>query len=362
MATRTRAAELTPKQRERLQDREVRRALLTYNYLRLIVNAPVVLLIGTMIAWWAFDGDIPTSISGYYATPVRDVFVGAMVAIAFCMIIYKGTLRLEDYSLNLFGIFAIFVALVPSNLADVLAGETADEVRTGLRGSLIAAVCTLVIFGIIDLVKVSHGDEWRALFRIRGQKVWPWLAAVLASLGALAFAVLLTLRFIQDDDYGWVHNFAAIALVACLVIAVSSHGWPDHSIVGKERIEDIAPQSTGIYRLIVLIMVAAGLAFGVIKLVHTGWFDVECGPFGPRHRVDRDPAVPLVLGAPNEAAVVPPSGTAARRHGQVTAIRQGVSAAAPTSRGGRCRRCRGRSRPARCGRRPGPCRPSSCTG
>jgi hypothetical protein len=62
--------------------------------------------------WWL---NIPaqTSLSAYYHTDLRDVFVGVLVAIGFMLLLYKGFSRAEDWALNLAGVLAMGIAFFP---------------------------------------------------------------------------------------------------------------------------------------------------------------------------------------------------------------------------------------------------------
>ena len=59
-------------------------------------------------------GCFQTSISAYYYTPVHGVFIGALVAVGTCLICLRGNTDAEDILLNLAGMFAPVVALVPT--------------------------------------------------------------------------------------------------------------------------------------------------------------------------------------------------------------------------------------------------------
>lgn len=75
-------------------------ALSTYRYLRwLLILLPAVLFFVT-IATAIQQRTLEPSISAYYGGPVRDVFVGAIIGTAACMVAYKGASRLEDYTLE----------------------------------------------------------------------------------------------------------------------------------------------------------------------------------------------------------------------------------------------------------------------
>jgi hypothetical protein len=54
------------------------------------------------------------SISAYYYTPVRAIFVGALVALGVCLVCLRGSTPIEDVLLNLAGMLAPVVAFVPT--------------------------------------------------------------------------------------------------------------------------------------------------------------------------------------------------------------------------------------------------------
>src|SRR5688500_3033316 len=93
----------------------------TYRYLQIIMVVPAAwLLLCLLAAWGLMDAD-HDSISDYYGTPLRDVFVGALMACGICMVAYKGESKLEDYALNFAGFNAFLVALVPNSYPQILA-------------------------------------------------------------------------------------------------------------------------------------------------------------------------------------------------------------------------------------------------
>ena len=92
----------------------------TYRYLRMGMIGAVVLL-GASIIVEHFNAPghcWQTSISAYYYTPAREVFVGTMVAVGFALIVIKGRGTFEDVALNFAGMMAPLVAFAPTT--DVL--------------------------------------------------------------------------------------------------------------------------------------------------------------------------------------------------------------------------------------------------
>jgi len=93
---------------------------LTYVNLRvgmaiLAFSLPVVLMLWSTLK----NEKLLPSISAYYHTPMRDLFVGVLVAIGACLYLYKGFSDRENKALNCAGIFAVAVAFLPTCIPDI---------------------------------------------------------------------------------------------------------------------------------------------------------------------------------------------------------------------------------------------------
>src|SRR5690349_9423078 len=62
----------------------------------------------------AAPGCFQQSISAYQYTPVRGFFVGVTFALGICLICLRGSTEIEDALLNIAGMLAPVVALVPT--------------------------------------------------------------------------------------------------------------------------------------------------------------------------------------------------------------------------------------------------------
>ena len=87
----------------------------TYFTLRLSMGAsalafPVVLSLG---GWLVADLPYQRSLSDYYYTRMGDIFVGMLIAIGASLTVYAGYSRQEDRILNVAGVLAVVVALIP---------------------------------------------------------------------------------------------------------------------------------------------------------------------------------------------------------------------------------------------------------
>ncbi len=161
---------------------------LTYSYLDLRktvgwigILLPFTLMFGLLIL---FNGeDMPTSISHYYHTSMRNVFVGALCAVALFMFFYCGYNKLDDWAGNIAGFFAIGVAWVPTTEG---VGET-DLI--GLIHYTCAAIffLTLASFSLILFTKTkkefkitSRKKKRNLVYRICGIIIIVCLIAIVA--------------------------------------------------------------------------------------------------------------------------------------------------------------------------------------
>jgi hypothetical protein len=128
------------------------RSFFTMRWGLLTVGAlfPAVLRIGEQIA--APHHAQPLSISGYYHTHMRNILVGALVALGLLLFLYKAFNKLENLLLNTAGIAAVGVALFPTE-PDI--GAT-DGSTTGY---LVHGWFALVAFAAMGIVAVSFAGD-----------------------------------------------------------------------------------------------------------------------------------------------------------------------------------------------------------
>ncbi|VVJ24483.1 Uncharacterised protein [Amycolatopsis camponoti] len=124
------------------------RTSITKTYLALRWGMAGIGLILPFFLWivgpWVTSGPLPDSISGYYHTPLRDVFVGALVTTGTFLFLYKIFTPLENWLLNIAGISAILVAVLPCT---VPTGRPPAEF-TFQAGHVLFAIITFVCLGL----------------------------------------------------------------------------------------------------------------------------------------------------------------------------------------------------------------------
>jgi hypothetical protein len=87
----------------------------SYRYLRLAMVGLLVALAVAVFHQTVEQGGFLPSVSAYYYTPAQPVFVGALIALGAAMVALRGTTATEDVTLNIGGLAAIVVAIVPTS-------------------------------------------------------------------------------------------------------------------------------------------------------------------------------------------------------------------------------------------------------
>jgi len=194
----------------------------TYRYLR-IGLAGTVIAIFVAIAQAATTFGWLTSISDYFYTPARDVFVGALIAVSLALFALSGR-GAERALLDAAALFAPLIALVPTTLA---AGAVpgVDVPCTGrcfppaYEADVANGVVVYLVLGmLLLLVALLLG----ALGQVSLAAVWPSLliaAVVLAVTG-------LTWAFARDAFLQNAHFIATTAFFALFAAVAVRSAFP----------------------------------------------------------------------------------------------------------------------------------------
>jgi hypothetical protein len=206
-------------------------ALKTYRYLRVGMIGAVVLLAAS-IGIEAVKADcLQDSISAYYYTPVRAIFVGSMFVIGMSLIVYKGRGYREDLFLNLAGMLAPVVAVAPTTSVglcysvppnplpkdgDSLANWVVTNIDNNFHALLIAGAVGLIAAFIIWLIN-RNNPEGAAENEPGTIGLMVGTAVVLLGAWWLIGA--------WDDFYTRAHGYAAELMFAFLAAAISANAW-----------------------------------------------------------------------------------------------------------------------------------------
>ena len=244
----------------------------TYRYLR---GAMIALLLMLLLAvgyqwWWETDHSCWLgSISAYYYTPARTVFVGSLCALGASLIAYKGHSSEEDVLLNFSGFMAFVVAMVPT-VPDFSCGpnaytQTPAEIAAAVRNNIWSLVVVAAI-GAVIVAALKRGAMARdAAASPTARSVVVTLACAGVLLVELALFLVLRDRFIALS-----HGIAAATMVAgviAVMVLSALRTEERHRAVG----DDSGRGYRRIYLAIAVALTAALAATVVAALTVTGF-------------------------------------------------------------------------------------------
>ena len=233
-----------------LERRQLDRFLKTYRYLRVAMVGLVVVLGAALVHQLVADSwDLRPSISDYYYTPVRAVFVSALVAIGVCMVVLKGNTPWEDTFLNLAGMLSPVVAFVPTpELGRCQPGgvpaEIADNIANNVWSLLVGGVAGLLA---TFLIARRSGGSLRPGRAVGGGLL---ISAGLLAAGAGWF-------FVDRDSFGCGAHFTSAIVMFVFIIAVVA--WNAWGAAGEE----VRHAGATTYGVLAAAMVGAAVVLGV---------------------------------------------------------------------------------------------------
>jgi hypothetical membrane protein len=157
---------------------------------------------------------------------VRSFFVAALVGIGLALFCLKGSTEGEDILLNLAGIFAPFVAFVPTSdpngcssglppvpVTDDVAGNAATrEAAEALQASIVNNVTALLVVGA--------GAAAIVLYR-RREHLWKWPNAAGYWVAAGVWLLLAGVFAVDEEFFAtYAHNATAIAMFFFIFVVV----------------------------------------------------------------------------------------------------------------------------------------------
>ncbi|GAB1691972.1 hypothetical protein [Krasilnikovia sp. M28-CT-15] len=206
----------------------------SYRYLRTALVGLLFCLGVAVFVQTAKQGWHPlASVSAYYYTPAQAIFVGALIGMTACMIALQGTTEVEEVFLNLGGMCAAVVAVVPTSrgedyrtavdacmdaagplMTEKAAGTDcpsvlalADATRANVENNMVALLA-VGLCGLIAAALYARRDKATGTgFR------WAFTAALVA-FAAVAVAFAVSVGWFIDHA----HYVAAIGLFLCIIV------------------------------------------------------------------------------------------------------------------------------------------------
>ena len=266
-----------------IPDAEIQAA--SYRYLRIGLIA-LLLALGAAVGYQSGQqGFALASVSAYYYTPAQAIFVSALIGLGVCMIALQGLTNDEDVFLNLGGMFAMVVAVVPTGRgADFdtalracrKVGGTLNQGVTGkpdcpsvlaLQNATTANVennmtALLIVGGLVLLLAAIL--LWRKRQAIPAGSVRWWVLGGFAAALLIWLVALVALVISAKWLAGNAHYIAAAGLLACILLVAFSNAR-------RRRKSQQAAQTSPVrnpYALVAVVMLAGAAVSIVLWLIN----------------------------------------------------------------------------------------------
>jgi hypothetical protein len=205
--------------------------IITWRYLRLAIIGLGIGLFAAVL--WelhlAPHHCLEESISAYFYTPARGMFTGALIGMGVCLLCIRGSTTLEDSFLNLAGIFAPLVALIPTPrdiqldregnpVGDAVCASYGGTAGGRVEGYANAMIALVVLGGVALAFLAGYVLIRRAqtgLWTVSAKGRCAWGGAVV--LWATGWAIFAWARGWFDS---WMHFTAAGLMFTCAWVAI----------------------------------------------------------------------------------------------------------------------------------------------
>jgi len=198
----------------------------SYRYLRMGIVGLLVAL-GAAVIYQRFGVHCGLgSVSAYFYTPARSVFVGGLVGLGASMIALRGMNLPEEIFLNVGGIFAFLVAFVPTPGGSAACQDPDVRVTASVQDNVTAL---LIVGGVAiagAIITLARG--WKDV----RQDHRPWILVEVIVVLALWTGTLIALLGYLSWAVGHLHVISAISLALCIIAVAGSNAFrpkPDDS-------------------------------------------------------------------------------------------------------------------------------------
>lgn len=196
---------------------ELRYARKTYRYLRVAIVSMVVTLLVCTVLQSVDAGSWLGSLSAYYFTPVHAIFIGSLIMIGICLIAIRGQTNPEDITLNIAGLCAPIVALVPTAMPDEPGYKNLFEGELPLAAMQFNNVIALgltAVFAVALAFTIGSRGRLSAVLKALTTET-----RIGFGLTGLTIAVLVGVHLFGGPQ--WTHNTSAgMLIVGLLFVAI----------------------------------------------------------------------------------------------------------------------------------------------
>lgn len=193
--------------------------VMSYRYLRIGIVGLLVALGAAVIYQRVQPNCRLSSVSAYFYTPARSVFVAALVGFGVCMLALRGMNLAEDIFLNIGGIFAFLVAFVPTGGGSGSCQDPDTRVSASVQDNITALLIVGILAIAVAFTLLAIG--WKG--REKAHRWWALTEGIVAL--ALWAGTLIAITFYLSWALRYVHYIAAISLAACIIAVAGANAY-----------------------------------------------------------------------------------------------------------------------------------------
>ncbi len=205
------------------------------------------------------------SISAYYYTAARNVFVAALCCLGIMLIVFKGSADTEDVLLNLAGTLAFFVAFVPidppASSNDKQIVPTEGERITAITNNIGAVVIALAVAAAI--IALGYFAD-----RSSRNTTTPWGNWLRINSAIILAGFVMVFVLAPDLFRAGAHYVAAVLIFAIIVVVVFFNAY----LVGKQDEPDRATRDRYRRRYRIIGGMMLGSVLVAVALWAAGYF------------------------------------------------------------------------------------------
>ncbi len=196
------------------------------------VSLPFVLALGNMILEGQLE--IKTSVSSYYYSGMRDVFVGSLCAIGVFLMFYRGYGRIDNIAGNFACVFALAVAWFPVKPPH---GAGPQEIMIG-HIHVISAAGLFLILAFFSLKLFRKRDRAKASTRRKTYR-----NAIYAICGATILVCIAFIAVLESMPGSPVKIFEPVFWLESIAVVAFGISWltKGESILRDKRIKEPPP-------------------------------------------------------------------------------------------------------------------------
>jgi hypothetical protein len=203
------------------------------------------------------------ALSAYYYTSAHSIMIAALLALGAMLIVYKGSNDTEDVFLNLAGVSALMIAMVPQGRPSPLCGklDLPPQFVPAIQPNVWTIVLALIVgwLGMLCLHLRNRTWQRRSPLGILALGIF-WLIMVLG---------LIALVFFPNWFYAQIHGISGVSMLLSFIITVFCAAYVvAREDTGKSPHKD---RYKWFYRIIAGAMVVTLIAAVAVHLKHPGW-------------------------------------------------------------------------------------------